>query len=137
MENFYNIYEKICSFENLLLAWQSAKKGKTKRRYVKRFQRNLKANLKKLQEELINQTYKPCSPKTFILRDPKTRKISKSAFRDRVVVFEIRNKEVIIKQEQDPKIFLKDFFDTPKIKRKISVKELKEIYNEQYERHLH
>lgn len=32
-----------------------------------------------------NQTYKPKPLKTFIIRDPKTRKISKSAFRDRVV----------------------------------------------------
>lgn len=53
------------------------------------------------------------------------------------VVFEIRDKEVIIKQEQDPIKIVEDFFNTPKIKRKISVKELKEIYNEQYERHLH
>ena len=85
MKNFYNIYREICSFNNLLIAWQNAKKGKTKRRYVKRFQRNLKTNLQRLQEELINQTYEPCSPKTFVLRDPKTRKISKSAFRDRVI----------------------------------------------------
>jgi len=85
MADYHNIYELICSYENLLLAWQNAKKGKTKRRYIKRFQRNLKDNLLKLQEELTNQTYQPCDLKTFILRDPKTRKISKSAFRDRVV----------------------------------------------------
>jgi len=79
------MYEKISAFDNLLFAFKKAKKGKTKRRYVKRFQRNLKENLLKLQEELINQTYQPCKLKTFILQDPKTRKISKSAFRDRVV----------------------------------------------------
>jgi retron-type reverse transcriptase len=85
------LYSKICSYGNLLLAWQNAKKGKTKRRYVKRFQRNLKENLTKLQEELINQTYRPCALKTFTLRDPKTRKISKSAFRDRVVHWALCN----------------------------------------------
>lgn len=79
------MYEQICSYENLLFAFNKAKKRKNKRRYVKRFQRNLKENLTKLQKELINQTYQPCGLKTFILRDPKTRKISKSAFRDRVV----------------------------------------------------
>src|SRR3989344_8737929 len=78
-------YQKIYDYKNLLLAWQNAKKGKTKRRYVKRFQRNLMANLLKLQRELITQTYQHCELKTFILRDPKTRKISKSAFRDRVI----------------------------------------------------
>jgi len=85
------MYEKICSIENLELACIRAKKGKTKKRYIKRFQKNLERNLSKLREELMNQTYKPCSLKTFILRDPKTRKISKSAFRDRVIHHAICN----------------------------------------------
>lgn len=80
-----DLYSEICDFDNLFRAWLNAKKGKTKRRYVKRFQKNLKQNLAKLQEELKNQTYQPNELKTFILRDPKTRKISKSAFRDRVI----------------------------------------------------
>jgi len=81
----HTLYSKIYDYENLVLAWQNAKKGKTKRRYVKRFQRNLEGNLLKLKEELENKAYNPCDLKTFILRDPKTRKISKSAFRDRVI----------------------------------------------------
>lgn len=79
------MYEKLCSYENLLLAFQNARKGKTKRRYVKRFEKNLKNNLLQLQKDLSSFTYKPEPLKTFILRDPKTRKISKSAFRDRVI----------------------------------------------------
>ena len=79
------MYKKMCSKENLILAFKNARKGKTKKRYVKRFEKNLRENLMKLREELLNQTYKPCRLKNFILRDPKTRKISKSAFRDRVV----------------------------------------------------
>ena len=79
------LYPDIYSLKNLFLAWKNARKGKTKRRYVKRFQLNLQKNLMKLQEELISQTYIPNKLRTFILRDPKTRKISKSAFRDRVV----------------------------------------------------
>lgn len=84
-ENQENMYSQVCDINNLFLAFDKAKKRKTKRRYVKRFQRNLKENLEKLKEELTNQTYEPCELKTFILRDPKTRKISKSAYRDRVV----------------------------------------------------
>jgi len=80
-----NLYEKLCDMNNLSLAFNKAKRRKTKRRYIKRFQRNLKENLTKLQKELTNQTYQPCPLKSFILRDPKTRKISKSAYRDRVV----------------------------------------------------
>ncbi|MBI2630391.1 helix-turn-helix domain-containing protein [Candidatus Pacearchaeota archaeon] len=80
-----NLYEKLWDINNLFLAFNNAKKGKTKRRYVKRFQRNINENLFKLQQELITKNYNHCELKTFILRDPKTRKISKSAFRDRVV----------------------------------------------------
>ncbi|MEK6859530.1 MAG: reverse transcriptase domain-containing protein [Nanoarchaeota archaeon] len=79
------MYNKIHSYENLLLAFNRAKKKKNKRRYVKRFKTDLENNLLKIQNELINKSYCPCIQKTFILRDPKTRKITKSAFRDRVV----------------------------------------------------
>ena len=44
-----------------------------------------------MQSELIFHTYRSRELKTFILRDPKTRKISKSDFRDRVVHHAICN----------------------------------------------
>lgn len=44
-------YNEIHSIENLRVAWQRAKKGKTKRRYIKRFQRNLEENLYKLEKK--------------------------------------------------------------------------------------
>ena len=53
--------------------------------YVVEFEENLAYNLKILYDELKDQIYKPKPLKTFILRDPKTRKISKSDFRDRIV----------------------------------------------------
>ena len=46
---------------------------------------NLKKNLSILRTELLLHSYKPKSLETFIIRDPKTRKISKSDFRDRIV----------------------------------------------------
>ena len=70
---------------NLILAWRKARKGKTKKDYVIEFEKDLIRNLLKLYEELKSQTYSPKSLKTFILRDPKTRKISKSEFRDRII----------------------------------------------------
>src|SRR3989344_1106530 len=85
MKTYANLYPKIYSMKNLILAWKKARKGKTKKDYVIEFEKNLGFNLKVLHEELKNQTYNPKPLKTFILRDPKTRKISKSDFRDRVV----------------------------------------------------
>ena len=70
---------------NLILAWQKARKGKTKKSDVIEFEKNLRDNLKLLHYELKHQYYKSKPLITFILRDPKTRKISKSDFRDRVV----------------------------------------------------
>ena len=80
-----NLYPEIYSMKNLVLAWKKARKGKTKKDYVIIFENELPKNLKLLHEELKNQTYKPIPLETFVLRDPKTRKISKSDFRDRIV----------------------------------------------------
>ena len=85
MKTYKNIYEKIYSLDNLILAWRKARKGKIRKDYVIDFETNLIKNLLMLHEELKNQTYKPKPLKIFVLRDPKTRKISKSDFRDRVI----------------------------------------------------
>ncbi|MBI2629724.1 hypothetical protein HYW76_01355 [Candidatus Pacearchaeota archaeon] len=85
MKTYKNLYEEIYSLNNLTIAWRKARKGKTKKDYVREFENDVLGNLFKLQEELKNKNYSPMPLKTFILRDPKTRKISKSAFRDRVV----------------------------------------------------
>jgi len=85
MKTYNNIYPQIYSKRNLILAWRKARKHKTKKDYVIEFEKNTIENLRQLQEELKEQTYQPEPLKTFILRDPKTRKISKSAFRDRII----------------------------------------------------
>ena len=85
MKTHKNLFPKIYDLKNLILAWKKARKGKIKKDYVQKFWENLPYNLRLLHEELKNQTYKPKSLQTFILRDPKTRKISKADFRDRVV----------------------------------------------------
>ena len=79
------MYNHLCSYGNLLLAYLKARKGKTKKSYVIKFEKNLADNLKSLRVELLFHHYVPRPLKTFILRDPKTRKISKSHFRDRVI----------------------------------------------------
>ena len=80
-----NLYEKLCRYQNLELAFKKARKGKTKKAYVKVFEEKLEQNILRLQEELFEHTYRPKPLDTFILKDPKTRRISRSDFRDRVV----------------------------------------------------
>ena len=85
MISYNRLYEKIIAFDNLFAAYKKARIGKTKKVYVLSFEENLFENLAQLHNELKDQTYVPRHLETFILRDPKTRKISKSDFRDRVV----------------------------------------------------
>jgi len=85
MKTYKNLYQKLCGYDNLHLAFNKARKHKTQKQYVIDFQKNLKNNLLQLRADLLFHSYKPKPLETFILRDPKTRKISKSDFRDRVV----------------------------------------------------
>lgn len=91
MKTYTKLYVKICSSDNLYLAYRKARKRKSSRPDVQEFEQHLNENLKKLREELVTETYRPLPLKTFILRDPKTRKISKSDFRDRIVHHAICN----------------------------------------------
>lgn len=91
MHTYTNLYSQLCTMENLQLAFQRAKKRKSSKEYVQRFEANLKAELGKLQWELMTGIYRPGPLTTFIVRDPKTRKISASHFRDRVVHHAICN----------------------------------------------
>jgi len=86
-----NLYPRIYQINNLILAWRKARKTKTKKPYVIEFEKNTIKNLLELYYELKTQTYSPKPLQTFILRDPKTRKISKSDFRDRIIHHAIVN----------------------------------------------
>ncbi|MFA5382822.1 MAG: reverse transcriptase domain-containing protein [Candidatus Micrarchaeia archaeon] len=84
-KTYKNLFSSLYSYENLNLAFEKAKIRKSNKQYVLDFEKNLEQNLKQLQNELINNTYKPKPLKVFTIRDPKTRKISASDFRDRII----------------------------------------------------
>ncbi len=81
----HDLWQELCSYKNLELAFKNARKHKTLRPSVQEFERDLHENLALLRTELLLHSYHPKPLETFILRDPKTRKISKSHFRDRVI----------------------------------------------------
>ncbi len=112
MITYNNLYEKVCSLKNLHLAFIKARKGKSKKKYVIDFQEDLMNNLNKLREELINKTYTPNKLKRFIIKDPKTRTIHASIFRDRIVHHAIIN---ILEPIYQP-IFIYDSFASQKDK---------------------
>ncbi len=91
MKMYNHLYNKVCSLENLFQAFCKAKKGKSRKQYVKEFEENLGKELPKLNHELLTCSYQPRPLKRFIIRDPKTRKIHASHFRDRVVYHALVN----------------------------------------------
>ena len=82
---YRDLWKELCSYDNLFLAYKKARKHKTLKHYVIEFEKNLEDNLLTLQVELQLKSYSPKPLETFIIRDPKTRKISKSDFRDRII----------------------------------------------------
>ncbi len=85
MKTHKNRYKRLYSWGNLENAYQKARSHKTGNPKIQDFGRDWRLNLCILMRELRARTYKPARLKTFILRDPKTRKICVSEFRDRVV----------------------------------------------------
>lgn len=112
MKTYKNLYQKVCSYDNLLSAFQKARKGKSKKDYVIKFESNLQTNLENLQKDLINKTYYSSNLKKFIIRDPKTRTIHASIFKDRIVHHAIIN----ILNPIYEKIFIYDSFASRKNK---------------------
>lgn len=80
-----DLWQELCSYSNIQLAFKRARKHKTLKPYVLEFEADVESNLTLLRTELLFHSYQPKPLETFILRDPKTRKISKSHFRDRVI----------------------------------------------------
>ncbi len=91
MKTYKNLYQELCSKENLSLAFKKAQKRKSRKPYVIEFNNNLNENLELLKLELLSNKYQPKPLRTFVIREPKTRKIRKSYFVDRIVHHAICN----------------------------------------------
>lgn len=59
MKTYRGLYNALCSYENLELAFKKARKGKTLKNYVLEFEAELDNNLKQLKYELETLTYSP------------------------------------------------------------------------------
>ena len=86
-----NLWPRVVSFDNLLLAYYKARRGKQQRDDVASFSLNIEAELQSLQRELVNGCYQPGTYRQFVIRERKTRLISAAPFRDRVVHHGVMN----------------------------------------------
>jgi RNA-directed DNA polymerase len=84
VKTYRNLFEKLTSFDNLLLASVRAQKGKRFKQSTSIFNLNLEKELLKLQAELKQMTYKHGGYCDFFIYDPKMRLISAAPYRDRV-----------------------------------------------------
>lgn len=79
------MYAQLCSWDNLLLAYAKASKGKRGHPNVAAFEHRLEDNLCTLRQELLDLTYTPGRYVSFYIHEPKRRLISAAPFRERVV----------------------------------------------------
>lgn len=87
-----NLFESICSIENLELADKKASKGKSKQYGVRIHKRRSADNLLELHLNLLSKNYKTSPYKTFKVYEPKEREIfSLPYFPDRIVHHAIMN----------------------------------------------
>jgi RNA-directed DNA polymerase len=92
MKRISNLYNHICSLENLRLADQLASKGKGRQIGVKEHMANQETNIEILHTMLIERTFKTAQYKTFIIFEPKRREIFRLPyFPDRIVHHAIMN----------------------------------------------
>ncbi len=91
MKTYKKLYERLYSTNNLNLAFRKARKGKSKKDYVIEFEKDLERSIALLQRDLKSKRYVPTKLKKFIIRDPKTRTIHASIFKDRIVHHAIVN----------------------------------------------
>ncbi|MDW7679692.1 MAG: reverse transcriptase/maturase family protein [bacterium] len=85
MKTHKHLFDQVISFENLLLASDRARKGKSKKVSTSAFDMNLECNLWQLHDELSKQTYLPGPYREFTIYEYKKRLISAAPYRDRVV----------------------------------------------------
>ena len=80
-----DLWFELTAFENFLLAFTKAARGRHSRASVAEFERELEVNLPTLRAELLEDRYRPGPYTSFYIHDPKRRLISAAPFRDRVV----------------------------------------------------
>lgn len=91
MKRLGQLWETLTSWDNLLLAYHKARRGKRSRPAVAKFTLDLEPELLLLQQQLRSGEYLPGAYRQFTIYDRKPRLISAAPFRDRVVHHALMN----------------------------------------------
>ncbi len=85
MKRLNNLWQAMITFDNLLLAYKKAQRGKQHKQSVALFTLNLERELFTLQRQLTDDSYQPGGYRLFTIYERKPRIIAAAPFRDRVV----------------------------------------------------
>lgn len=77
---YRHLYPQVWAWENLLLAWRKARKGKRGHPPAAAFEMNAGENLLRLETELREKQYQPGPYVSFHIHEPKRRLISAAPF---------------------------------------------------------
>jgi RNA-directed DNA polymerase len=91
MKRHGDLWPRVIAFDNLLLAYRKARRGKRGRADVARFGLALEKELLQLQRELREDRYAPGGYRHFEIYERKPRIISAAPFRDRVIHHALMN----------------------------------------------
>lgn len=90
-KKYDNLIQDIADWDNLLLAYKKARKGKRNRAEVQLFSSDLWLHLGNIQNHLLHGTYSMGAYRSFVVYEPKKREILAAPFIDRVVQHAILN----------------------------------------------
>lgn len=92
MKRIGNLYDQICTLENLELADEKARRGKLRSHGVLKHDKNRTENIKNLRETLLNGTFHTSKYDVFTIYEPKAREIYRLPyFPDRIVHHAVMN----------------------------------------------
>lgn len=86
-----NLYDQIISIDNILMADEIARRGKSKQPGIIAFDKNHDQNIADIYRDLVNKSYKTSNYTIFKIYEPKERNIYMLPFRDRIVHHAIMN----------------------------------------------
>lgn len=91
MKRVGNLFDKVCDFDNLLLAFKKSSRAVKNKPETLKYFYSLEDNLLDLKERLLTGRYIPGTYHLFNILDPKPRTISVAPFEDRIVHHAIVN----------------------------------------------
>ncbi len=91
MKRLGNLIEHIADYDNLLLAYIKARRGKILKQEVVEFASNIDKNIAEIRDSILTADVKVGNYKYFKIRDPKPRVICAASFKERVLHHSIMN----------------------------------------------